>query len=192
MKIESSSFRVRDDYGLFIEVKPIIEMSSEEASKEVFSFFCKYRIIAVYKDINMIDKHKNILATSQKSSSPQMELDNLDKMDKLVRPADHLPTKQLIYIVKNLLPSPFGMNDFLVYMNSKEEYSGYTAEDKREMWKSVYANLKRSKKVELTNPKDGKNNYKYRYIGIDKPEDEVKLKIASLMNGEKVSLDRGE
>lgn len=180
MKVESSSFRVRDDYGLFIEVKSIKELPSEEASKEVFDFFSKYRIVAIHKDINVIDKHKEILAT------PQKEI--VDKLVKQPRPAKILPMKQLIYIVKKLLPSPFCMNDFVEYMNSKEEYNGYVDEDKKKMWGSVYANLKRNKKIELVTKGGQKRDYKYRYIGIDKPEDDTDLKINLLKNGESVVL----
>ena len=181
MKIESSSFRIRDDYGLFIEVKSIIEIPSEEASKEIFNFFSKYRIVAVHKDINVIDKHKEILA----GPIPNREL---FKEDKLIRPAKILPMKQLIYIVKKLLPSSFDMNDFIDYMNSKEEYNGYVNHDKKKMWLSVYANLKRNKKIELISKSGRKRDYKYRYIGIDKPEDDTNLKINSLKNGESVVL----
>lgn len=164
---------------MFIEVKPIIEILSEEASKEVFNFFGRYRIVSVYKDINVIDKHKEMLATIHKE---------LNKDDKIVRPADHLPMKQLIYIVKKLLPSPFGVDEFMDYMNSKEEYSGYTVEDKKEMWGSVYAHLKRNKKIELVSKKGQKRYSKYRYIGIEKPEDDTNLKINLLKNGESVVL----
>ncbi len=179
MKIESSSFRVRDDYGLFIEVKSIKELSSEEASREIFDFFNKYRIVAIHKDINVIDKHKEILATPQKETVNRLTQP---------RPAKILPMKQLLYIVKKLLPSQFGMNDFIDYMNSKEEYNGYVNEDKKKMWLSVYANLKRNKKIELISKSGQKRDYKYRYIGIDKPEDDTNLKINSLKNGESVVL----
>lgn len=182
MKIESSSFRVRDDYGLFIEVKPIVDMPSEEAGREINNFFSKYRIVAAHKDINPIDKHKQLLAT------PQKGLQEESQKTKRARPAERLLMKELVYIVKKLLPSEFGMNDFVEYMNSKEEYNGYTQEDKKEMWKSVYAHLLRNKKVKLVNEGEQKTKYKYRYIGIDKPEDDTNLKIESFKNGETVKL----
>jgi len=181
MKIESSSFRVRDDYGLFIEVKSIKEIPSEEASKEIFNFFSKYRIVAVHKDINVIDKHKESLAVSITKQS-------VEPIQKVLRPAKRLSMKELVYIVKKLLPTQFGMNDFIDYMNSKEEYNGYIYEDKKEMWKTVYAHLKINKKIELISKGGQKSQYKYRYIGIDKPEDDTNLKINSLKNGESVVL----
>lgn len=181
MKIESSSFRIRDDFGLFIEVKSIRELPSEEASKEIYNFFSKYRIVSIYKDINVIDKHKELLSQKQK-------LEEIPQETNFVRPAKRLVMKELVYIVKKFLPTQFGMNDFIDYMNSKEEYNGYTHEDKKEMWKSVYAHLKINKKAEIVNKGGQKGQYKYRYIGIDTPEDDINLKINSLKNGELVIL----
>ena len=181
MKIESASFRVRDDYGLFIEVKSIKGLSSEEANRDISEFFSKYRIVTAYKDINEIDKRKELLSQKQKTEEIPQE-------NKSVRPAKRLEMKEMVYIVKKLLPTQFGMNDFIDYMNGKEEYNGYTDEDKKEMWKSVYAHLLRNKKVELLNKNEQKSKYKYRYVGIDVPEDDTMLKIDLLKNGEVVKL----
>ena len=56
MIIESSTFRIKDDYGLIIEVKPVIEVSTDEASKEIATFFSKYRIVTAHKEINQIGR----------------------------------------------------------------------------------------------------------------------------------------
>lgn len=180
MIIESSTFRIKDDYGLIIEVKPVIEIPTEEASKEISTFFSKYRIVTAHKEINPIDKRKLILAT------PEKKVDNL--VDKRVRPAETLPIKQLIYIVKKCLPNEFCRKDFVDYISNKEEFSGYTTEDKLKMWTSVYMFMQRNKKISLVGKEGCKRDYKYRYVGIDDPKDDTDIKINSLKNGEIVKL----
>lgn len=182
MIIESSTFRIRDDYGLVIEVKPVIEVSADEASREIAIFFSKYRIVMAHKEINPIDKKKLILAT------PQKEILSEVLESKKIRPAETLSIKQLLHIVKKCLPNEFCRKDFIDYIGTKEEFSGYTIEDKLKMWTSVHAFMKRNKKIALVGKEGCKRDYKYRYIGIDEPKNDTDLKISSLKNGEIVKL----
>ncbi len=175
MEINPLSFKIKDDFGLIFEVKPLEDIMSDVANSEINSFFSRYRIISAYKDINLIDKKKEALA---KVHEPIIE------KEKKIRPAEFIPMKSLVWIVKQL-PIPFGMNEFIVSMNSNKTYDAYTNEDKKHMWKSVHAHLTKNKLIKLANPGASKIAYKYQYIGVESDTDN---KLHDLQEGKAIIL----
>lgn len=180
MEIQSASFRIKDNYGLLIEVKPLTNIASDEALKDISSFFEKYRIVSAYKDINIIDKHKEEL-----SKIPI----HREISSKQPRPSKFLPMNQLVNIVKTKLQSPFGMMDFINELQGDPlTYGNYTYDDIKHMWKSVHAHLTTFKKIEIVNKESPKTQYKYKYVGLDDQHDRVSHIIRDIMNGEKAEL----
>lgn len=176
MKIESSGYKVIEN-GLVFEVKPIVSVSSNEASKEIENFFMRYKIVSAYKEINPEDKRKL-----------DMEKPKQVGVEQKARPAKRISTKRLDYIIKNNLSKEFCKEDFIIYANKNEEFDGYTDEDKNQMWMSVYAHMLKNDKIKIVNEEDGKRIRRYRYIGVDNPEDDVNEKVEMLKNGEVVKL----
>lgn len=174
MEIRPSAFHIKDNYGLLFEVKPLEDISSDVANNEISNFFSRYRIISAYKDTNAIDKKKEALAKVHEPIGNE----------KKIRPAKFIPMNTLVWIIKQL-PIPFGMSEFITYMNEDKTYEGYTSDDKRHMWKSVHAHLTKHKLIKLTNPGVAKIAYKYQYIGVESDTDN---KIHELKEGKVITL----
>lgn len=177
MEIKPSSFRIKDDFGLMLEVKPIKEVSVEVSNDEIINFFSKYRIVSAFKEVSVDkkkDKEKEFLCVQPLSTIGQRK----------PRPAKFLEMKRLVYLVKNL-KSPFGMQDFIDCKS--EDFDAYSYKDKDYMWKSVIAHLRKYKLVEVATPAGTpRNSYKYRYIGAENDTDN---KINALKEGSKVVLE---
>lgn len=183
MKIKSSSYRIEDDFGLQIEIKPFNkDIESKEVEDDVTNFFSKYRIISAYKP--------SIISNSQKELIERHQDDTKDIFkDTSNKPllANELTMIQRIYIIRKMLPVEFRMKDFVEYILNNEFNGGkYSEEDARHMWSGIYQRLVRQKKIEIINKGASKNEYKYRYIGTDTLEEVGDIGIKKLMNGEKV------
>lgn len=178
MEIRPSSFRIKDDFGLIIDVKPIKDkIDVEVANVDITNFFGNYRIVSAFKDLsNTIDKKKEI---KPEAVQPLKTIGQ-----RKPRSAKFLPMNRIIWLVKNL-KSPFGMKDFVECQ--AEDFDAYSYEDKDYMWKSVIAHLRKYKLVEVTTPAGTpRNSYKYRYIGSENDTDN---KINLLKEGNKVILE---
>ncbi len=174
MEIRPSSFRIKDDFGLVIDVKPIKDnIDVEVANVDITNFFGNYRIVSAFRDV---DRKKEI--------KPEV-IQPLSTIGlRKPRPARFLPMNRLVWIAKNLI-SPFGIDNFLEF--KAEDFSNYNLDSRKKMWFSVIAYMRRYKLVEVSTPAGiERKKYMYKYIGS---ENDTNNKINTLREGNKVILE---